>query len=183
MRGVVCDEWMWCGVEGRPKANRKHQQTRTRKRPSHTLCALHNTPRERNHGIWAWASNQSHEHSNGQNNRMQKQPDTERQPTRKQETYRPAQHTAHTQHTHTHNGQARAARWGGRALGFRGVHRIKRSRGARARHSREQRGEVRHGGLGKDVATCWQQCCSQKMLWACCAEDYQPQPPLCKTCS
>jgi hypothetical protein len=91
--------------------------------------------------------------------------------------------TQHTPNTHTHTMPRRGRPGGaGEHWAFAGS-RIKRSRGARARHSREQRGEVRHGGLGKDVATCWQQCCSQKMLWACCAEDYQPQPPLCKTCS
>ena len=46
MVDVVCDEWMWCGVEGRPKANRKHLQTRTRRATfAHTVRTVQRTMR------------------------------------------------------------------------------------------------------------------------------------------
>ena len=59
----------------------------------------------------------------------------------------------------------------------------KRSRGARTRHIRVQRGGVQHDGQGKAVATCWQQCwqkgrCGPAVRWG-----SQPQSPSCETCS
>ena len=40
----------------------------------------------------------------------------------------------------------------------------RRKRRARGRHSREQRGGLRHGRRGKAVATCWEQCWQNRTL-------------------
>ena len=85
------------------------------------------------------------------NQQKLKQPNSGRQLTRKQTTHRPALEHHITPHTHPHT-HIRNAGEGGRA-GQASAWILRRpaqsaAEGARPRHSREQRGGVRHGGQG-----------------------------------
>ena len=114
---------VWCGgtTESEPQAS------------AHANPQATGTTQSKRHSVdeCGWASNELHEQS-------EPNPRTEVQQRTKQQNaeatgYRTTAdpkarnistgtaHSTHPTHTHTHNAQAKAARWAGRALGFRGV--------------------------------------------------------------
>ena len=70
----------------------------------------------------------------------------------------------HPTHTHTHNaGEGGRAGQASTEISRRPVQSA--AEGARPRHSREQRGGVRHGRRGRAVAACWEQCWQKERCW------------------
>ena len=145
-------------------------------------CRGTGTTQSKEHSVdeCGWASNELHEQPKP-NPRTEVQPRTKQRNAEAiayQTTADPkASNTStgtgtshHLSHTHTlkAGGGGRAGRAG---IGISRRFVPKRSRGARTRHIRVQRGGVQHGGQGKAVATCWQQCwqkgrCGPAVRWA-----------------
>ena len=149
LRGVVCDEWMWCGVVygvyevcGDCVVSERLVRCVRRVCAARGACRGTGTTQSKEHSVdeCGWASNELHE-------QPKPNPRTEVQQRTKQQNaeatgYRTTAdpkarnistgtaHSTHPTHTHTHNAQAKAARWAGRALGFRGVLNKAQQRGA-----------------------------------------------------
>ena len=144
-------------------------------------CRGTGTTQSKEHSVdeCGWASNELHEQPKP-NPRTEVQPRTkqrnaeaiEYQTTADPKASNTSTGTGTSHHlSHTHS-QSRRRRPGGsgRHWDF-AAFCTKRSRGARTRQIRVQRGGVQHGGQGKAVATCWQQCwqkgrCGPAVRWA-----------------
>jgi hypothetical protein len=183
---VVCDEWMWCGVEGRPEANRKHLQTRTRRATfAHAVRTVQHTTRAqpRHLGVGEQQITRAPETETERESKTAANT-TERGSNRIVNGSRPDSKIASAHHTHIHALSALLSQRGhasGRA--GRAATGIARRR-AQSAYIAEQQGAARggagHGRRGRAVAACWQQCWQTGRCWTCCAAGSQLQSRSCE---
>ena len=118
-----------------------------------------------------WASNESHEQPKPKTNATAKPTESRSnrtangsRPESKKHIDRHWNITPPNTHTHTYNaGEGGRAGQASTEISRRPVQSA--AEGARPRHSREQRGGVRHGRRGRAVAACWEQCWQKGRCW------------------